>query len=69
MTFAKMGKYFGDRRKILGLRQEDLSEMCGITKRTIYNIEAGKGNPSYKTLLALCEVLGLEMAVGIKTAG
>ena len=66
MDVHEMGNRFARRRKELQLRQEDLAEMSGITTRTIYNIEEGTGNPSYKTLCRLCEVLGLEIIVNVK---
>jgi transcriptional regulator with XRE-family HTH domain len=66
MDFISLGKYMQQRRKTVGLRQEDMAEMSGVTARTIYNIEEGKGNPSYKTLSKLCEVLGLDISISIK---
>jgi len=40
--------------------------MTGITSRTIYMIENGKGNPSFDTLQKLLDVVGLEISVQIK---
>ncbi|MES2701850.1 MAG: helix-turn-helix transcriptional regulator [Bacteroidota bacterium] len=66
MDIVEIGKYLEQRRRQINLRQEDLSEMSGITVKTIYNIEEGKGNPSLKTLNKLCEVLGVEVSIDIK---
>ncbi len=66
MDLIGIGKQLEKRRKDINLRQEDLAEMSGVTVRTIYNIEEGKGNPSLKTLSKLCEILGLEMSINIK---
>ena len=66
MDLIGTGKQLEKRRKEINLRQEDLAEMSSITVRTIYNIEEGKGNPSFKTLSKLCGILGLEMIIKIK---
>jgi y4mF family transcriptional regulator len=66
MTLEEIGQQVMVRRKQLGLRQDDLAEMSSITKRTIYDIEEGKGNPSFKTLSQLCDILGLEINITIK---
>ena len=54
------------RRESLALNQQDLAEMAGVTAKTIYMIESGKGNPSLQTLQKIMEVLGLEIKVRIK---
>ena len=55
-----------DRRKELSLKQEDLAEMAGVTIRTLYMIESGKGNPSVSTLEKIMVVLGLDLNIRIK---
>lgn len=67
MTPVQIGELLLARRKDLRLRQEDLAEMSGVTVRTLHNIEEGKGNPSVKTLSRICDVLGLEISIVIKT--
>jgi len=66
MNLVEIGKSVTRRRRELKLRQDDLAEMSGVTVRTIYNIEEGKGNPSLNTLSRLCDILGLEINVNIK---
>ncbi|MGN7785731.1 helix-turn-helix transcriptional regulator [Niabella sp. 22666] len=66
MELIEIGKLIKDRRDILAINQEDLSEMTGITAKTIYLIENGKGNPSFITLSKLLDILGLEIIVQIK---
>jgi DNA-binding XRE family transcriptional regulator len=66
MNKLEIGKTVQKRREKLSLKQEDLAEMTGITSKTIYLIETGKGNPSINTLTKLIEVLGLEINVSIK---
>jgi transcriptional regulator with XRE-family HTH domain len=48
-------------RKTRGLKQQDLSEMAGITSRTLTDIELGKGNPSYATIKKLLDILGYKL--------
>lgn len=55
-----------DRRKLLGLKQEDLAEMSGVALKTIYLLEQGNGNPSLNTLTKIYDVLGLELITRIK---
>ncbi len=66
MDKAILGHIIQQRRDALDLKQEDLAEMTGITSKTIYLIERGKGNPSIETLRKLFEVLGLEISIHIK---
>ena len=54
------------RRKILGISQNDLAEMSGVSIATIKNIERGAGNPSWSTVGKICEVLGLRVSFSIK---
>lgn len=69
MDVKTIGQVIEERRIALGLNQEDVSEMSGVTVRTIYNIEQGIGNPSFKTLTKLAEVLGLEISMTIRKPG
>lgn len=55
------------RRKELDISQLDLAEMSGISLATVKNIERGKGNPSYETILRIMEVLGIEISFSIRS--
>ena len=66
MTHEEIGAFIRQRRETLLLNQEDLSEMAGITSKTIYAVEKGKGNPSLHTLQKLLSILGLEIHILIK---
>lgn len=54
------------RRSLLGITQQDLSDISGVGLRTIKEIETGKGNPSVHTLLKILDVLGMELEAQIK---
>lgn len=54
------------RRMVLGLKQEDLAEMAGVSLSTIKDMDRGEGNPSLATLEKVVEVLGLELRLVVK---
>lgn len=56
-----------ERRKVLGVTQETLAELADIGLRTLKQFERGKGNPTLETLQKLCDALGLEIKVEIKS--
>ena len=68
MKIEEMGKAMRFRREFLGLRQEDLAEMSGITSKTIHLIETGAANPSVETLEKLATVLGMELQLQVRKA-
>lgn len=69
MTKTEIGEMIQNRRDSLSLNQGDLAEMTGITSKTIYLIENGKGNPSVDTLKKILDVLGLDLFIDIKKTG
>lgn len=54
---------------VLNITQQELSEISGISLRTIIKIENGKGNPSLETLSQIADVLGMEVTLQIKKIG
>lgn len=62
-------KKIKDRRTVLNITQQELSEISGIGLRTIIKIENGKGNPSLDTLSQIADVLGMEVTLQIKKIG
>ena len=54
------------RRKNLGISQNDLAEMSGVSLATIKNIERGKGNPSFETVEKILAVLGMEILLKVR---
>ena len=66
MKLHEMGEMIEERRGLLRLRQEDLSEMSEVNMKTIQQIGLGKGNPSYVTLIKIFQILGLEIQLKIK---
>jgi transcriptional regulator with XRE-family HTH domain len=66
MNLTAMGDLIKKRRELLNLRQEDLAELSKSGIKTIHLVEQGTGNPSFKTIQKVAEVLGLEITLKIK---
>jgi len=66
MDFAEFGKIIKIRRNILGINQQDLSEISEVALHTISDIESGKGKPTLQVIYKLLDVLGLEIIINVK---
>ncbi|MFD2885572.1 helix-turn-helix transcriptional regulator [Chitinophaga cymbidii] len=62
----ELGNAIKLRREFLNIKQEDLAELGGIAIKTIHLVESGIGNPSYKTLQKISDVLGMELLIKVK---
>lgn len=61
-----IGATIKERRALLGISQQDLSDYSGVGISTIKDLERGIGNPSVKTLRKILDVVGLEMVLQVK---
>jgi transcriptional regulator with XRE-family HTH domain len=66
MHFEDLIKYIKARRDILNITQEQLSDISGVSLRTLKQVESGKANPTLQTLSKLADALGLELCLKIK---
>ena len=57
MDQIKVGKFISDERKAKGYTQKQLSELLGISDKTISKWECGNGFPEASLLLPLCNEL------------
>jgi transcriptional regulator with XRE-family HTH domain len=57
------GKLVALRRQSLGISQQGLADLAGISVHTLSNLEGGKGNPSLKVLERLLDCLGLQIII------
>jgi len=64
--FTDISKKIKFRRKFLNYTQKDISELTGLSERTIRSIENGEGNTSIFYWYKILDVLGLEMKILIK---
>lgn len=58
-----IGKQIRKRRKSLNISVNTLAKKTGLSRRFIYKIENGKGNPTIKTLEKIFEVLEVDILV------
>lgn len=63
--FDEIGKLFLERRKELGLTQQQLGDRVGVTKSEISKIENGRGI-TFSTINELAEALGVSAEVELK---
>lgn len=61
-----IGKVIKERRALLGISQQDLSDYSGVGISTVKDLERGVGNPSVDTLRKILDVVGLEMIFQVK---
>ena len=62
MNTEKFAAFCRERRKELGLTQEQLAEKLGVSNKTISKWETGKCMPDYSVVKSLCEELGITVA-------
>lgn len=61
MNQQKIGKFIAKKRKDKNLTQEQLSNILGVTNRTILNWENGKCMPDYSFLIPICDALDISI--------
>ena len=61
-----IGATIKERRALLGISQQDLSDYSGVGISTVKDLERGVGNPSIATLRKILDVVGLEMILQVK---
>ncbi len=61
-----IGKVIKERRALLGISQQDLSDYSGVSISTVKDLERGVGNPSIDTLKKILDVVGLEIILQVK---
>ena len=61
-----IGTVIKERRTLLGISQQDLSDYSGVGISTVKDLERGVSNPSLQTLQKILDVLGMEMVLQVK---
>ncbi len=68
-TAADLGRVVRDARRRCSLTQQALALRAGLAQPTISKIERGASDVSFATLVRLCAVLGLGLAIGPRATG
>ena len=66
MNMKTLGEQIKVRRTVLKIKQQELADLAGVSINTVVAIERGTGNPSIKTLVSVCDVLGLQIVTKLK---
>jgi transcriptional regulator with XRE-family HTH domain len=66
MTLEDFGQTMREARLSAGLTQSQIAAAIGVSRATINYIENGKQDVSFATILAICEVLGLQINATIR---
>lgn len=61
VNFTAIGDKIKNRRTKLGLSQEQLAELCGITSSYVGHIERGSRKLSLNTAISISAVLGISL--------
>ncbi len=69
MNAEELGTRIRSRRLTLGLTQQALAEIAGLSVHGLSNIESGKGNPTLVVLNRLAETLGLNLVLAVRKPG
>lgn len=63
MTLAqRFGRRLFMKRRRLGVSQEALAEMSGLSRHAIYLLENGRRTPGLGTIVSLSDALGIDPA-------
>jgi y4mF family transcriptional regulator len=60
---GKLAREVRGRRARLGLRQEELADLAGVSERFVYALENGKTTVQLDKLLAVLNALGLHLEI------
>jgi transcriptional regulator with XRE-family HTH domain len=69
MKQYELGQRIRSRRLTLGLTQQALAEIAGLSVHGLSNIESGKGNPTLAVLNHLADALGLDLCLNVRRPG
>jgi len=65
---ARLAAEVRSRRGALGLTQQDLADMAGVSERFVRFVEQGKPSVQLDSLTAVLETLGLELRLATRTS-
>ena len=68
LTVRQIGNHLSSRRKYLGLTQAQVASRLGLSQNRLSVLESRPGTFTAQQLIALLNVLGLEMRIEERTA-
>jgi transcriptional regulator with XRE-family HTH domain len=63
LGLARLGKRVRRLRQEKGLSQEDAAELAAIDSKHLQNIEGGRANVTFASLLGIARALGVRLSV------
>ena len=66
MFIKELGNTIKERRKLLGITQQDLADLADVNINTVIRIEGNKINPSIEVINSIAEILGMELKLEVK---
>ena len=63
---STLGNQIKERRHLLKIKQQELADLAGVSINTVVAVERGWGNPRMNSLLAICNVVGLQLVAQLK---
>lgn len=63
---STLGNQIKERRHMLKIKQQELADLAGVSINTVVAVERGSGNPRMTSLVAICNVLGLQLVAQLK---
>lgn len=64
--FAQLALQVAERRRALGLTQQELARLTGTTQSAVARLEAGQRPPKIDTLLRIADALDCELEVRLR---
>lgn len=68
LVVMQWNKLIRERRKSIGVTQEQLADVADISLSYLKLIEQGKTNPTLQVIEKILDCLGMELAVNLKTS-
>lgn len=68
MNAIEIGSHIRARRLTLGLDQQSLAEIAGVSIHALSDIESGKGNPTLKVLNRLAAAVGMDVVLSVRSS-
>ncbi|MEO9531018.1 MAG: helix-turn-helix domain-containing protein [Crocinitomicaceae bacterium] len=66
MLIKELGNTIKERRKLLGITQQDLADLADVNINTVIRIEGNKINPSIEVINSIAQILGMELKLEVK---